>query len=84
MNDFHREGAAVITHADGSEEWWSNGRPHRLDGPAFCFPEEPDNDTWYIHGKMIESSKVETWHDENEYSVPLDELEKAHFAAKFG
>ena len=42
------EGPAV-TRADGSQEGWLNGQPHRLDGPAI---EGPDRVEYRVRGKL--------------------------------
>jgi len=39
----------IIKHADGSKEWYLNGKRHREDGPAY---EEADGSKdWYLNGK---------------------------------
>lgn len=40
---------AAIQHADGSKEWFRNGKPHLEDGPAF---EHADGSRgWHRNGK---------------------------------
>jgi hypothetical protein len=48
----HRLDGPAVEYADGTREWWVNGKPHRLDGPAV---EYPDGGTraWYIEGEEL-------------------------------
>jgi hypothetical protein len=48
MKVLHREGGPAVEYADGSNEWYINGKRHREDGPAV----EDINGfkEWYING----------------------------------
>lgn len=44
-----KNGPAII-HADGTEEWFNNGKRHREDDPAVIHPNGAEE--WYNNGKM--------------------------------
>jgi len=49
-NILHREGGPAVEYANGSKEWWQNGKLHRLNGPAI---EDANGDKeWYQNGKL--------------------------------
>ena len=50
-NQRHREDGPAIEFADGSKEWYLNGKRHREDGPAI---ENADGyKHWYLNGKNL-------------------------------
>jgi hypothetical protein len=46
---FHRLGGPAREYADGSREWWVNGKRHRLDGPAIEYAD--GSREWWVNGK---------------------------------
>jgi len=51
----HRLDGPAVEKANGTREWWVNGRERRLDGPAI---EWADGDKeWFVKGKLIGTSK---------------------------
>ena len=44
----HREDGPAIEDADGSKEWWVNGKLHREDGPAIEYAN--GTKAWYVNG----------------------------------
>ena len=46
----HRNKFPAIEYANGDEEWWFNGKRHRLDGPAVTYG---DKKFWFIEGEFI-------------------------------
>lgn len=47
----HREDGPARIYYDGSEEWWENEVPHRVDGPAFVWIYETGiTRRWIING----------------------------------
>ena len=47
----HRTDGPAITHADGTELWYQNGKLHREDGPAIIYPD--GNQWWFINGEEL-------------------------------
>lgn len=45
-----------ITDEYGITEWRTNGKLHRIDGPAVIYPDK--NYSWFIEGEMIRSADV--------------------------
>ena len=35
QGQYHRDFGPAIVRADGTQEWWRNGKRHREDGPAY-------------------------------------------------
>ena len=63
----HREDGPAVERADGSKEWWLNGKRHREDGPAI---EHPDGTKyWYWHGVLYS----EQLHKEKTKKLPPPE-----------
>ena len=56
----------IKTHADGSKEYWENGRLHREGGPACDFVN--GHKAWHKHGKLHnETGPAIVWPDGREY-----------------
>lgn len=61
LMEYHRIDGPAVEYADGSEEWWLNGKFHREDGPAVVlkpgYSEEEEFrkglKRWFVHGKRI-------------------------------
>ena len=50
------DGRSYIEGADGTKEWWLNGKRHRVDGPAI---ERADGGKeWYLNGERQKSIGV--------------------------
>ena len=49
MKILHREDGPAFEYADGSKEWFINGKYHREDGPAF--EDANGGKAWFINGK---------------------------------
>ena len=46
----HREDGPAVEYADGSKEWWLNGKRHREDGPAV--EDASGSKIWYLNGEF--------------------------------
>ena len=58
----HRDGGPAIMLVDGHKEWWCDGQPHRLDGPAIQYNGSEDKpDQWFIHGKEYSENEFIFW-----------------------
>ena len=49
MTKLHREDGPAYEDADGSREWFINGKRHREDGPAIEYAN--GDEEWYLNGK---------------------------------
>ena len=49
-NILHREDGPAVEHAEGTKEWWVNGKWHREDGPAVEHAEGTKE--WWVDGKV--------------------------------
>ena len=49
----HREDGPAVIWPDGYEEWYINGKRHRLDGPAIV---GSNTTSYWIDGKIVASS----------------------------
>ena len=47
---YHREDGPAIEWANGTKEWYLNGKLHRADGPAIEFAN--GSKAWYVNGKL--------------------------------
>jgi len=98
MKIFHREDGPAGEYANGSKEWYLNGKRHREDGPAV---EWADGDkSWHLNGKRhredgpaIEYADGDkSWYlngkrlTEEEFNARMNpvELTLDEIAAKFG
>jgi hypothetical protein len=45
----HRLDGPAVEWADGSKEWWVDGKVHRIDGPAFECAD--GSKSWYVNGE---------------------------------
>ena len=59
MSICHRLGGPAFEYADGSREWFVDGKLHRLDGPAVEWAN--GSNLWYVGGKLhrLDGSAVE-------------------------
>jgi len=65
----HRDGGPALIDADGTKEWWVDGKRHRLDGPAI---ESADGSkVWYKDGKLhrIDGPALEFKYGTNQWYV---------------
>ena len=46
----HREDGPAIEYANGTKEWWVDGKLHRLDGPAVEYVD--GYKSWYLDGNL--------------------------------
>jgi len=51
-NQWHRKNGPARIWGDDSEEWYYNGRCHRLDGPAISYFAGQDKE-WYYNDEKI-------------------------------
>jgi hypothetical protein len=51
QGQWHREGAPARKWANGSKQWWVNGKCHRIDGPAREWP--GDYIEWWVNDCYI-------------------------------
>ena len=49
---FHREDGPAIEWADGTKEWWVNGKRHREDGPAVILSNGIN--FWWNNDKLVQ------------------------------
>ena len=63
----HRLNGPAMELANGTREWWVNGKKHREDGPAVEFPN--GDKQWWFNGVLIQkcyrSGNVIVWEDNN-------------------
>lgn len=52
-NQLHRLNGPAIEYLDGSYDWYRNGKPHRIGGPAFSDPMNNDY-MWFVNDKQVE------------------------------
>ena len=72
----HRlDGPAVTFVTNGATQWWQNGRPHRLDGPAFEWKDGERE--WAIDGNGVPGDENEKWIKENEVDLSTEENQMA-------
>jgi hypothetical protein len=63
IGQFHRtNGDPAIERADGSKEWWVNGKQHRTDGPAVVFSN--GDKEWWVNNQRHRTDGPAVW-DEN-------------------
>lgn len=48
-NYLHRLDGPAVEYADGSKDWWVEGKRHRLDGPAI--ERANGHKEWFVQGK---------------------------------
>jgi hypothetical protein len=98
MKILHREDGPAIEYADGSKEWYLNGKRHREDGPAIEYAD--GSKEWYLNGKRhredgpaLEYRGNKYWYLSNVYYSEQDFLKLTdketiltmdEIAAKFG
>lgn len=63
----------------GRKEWWTNGKWHRLDGPAIV--EADGSREWWVNGHNV--TEVEQWIKENDFSYPFDKQTQVLFKLRF-
>jgi len=99
MTKLHREDGPAYEDADGSREWFINGKRHREDGPAIEYAD--GSKAWYLNGERhredgpaVEgNSRYKAWYingeqlSEDEFNTrtnPVTELTLDEIASKFG
>ena len=79
--ELHRiSGPALML--DTQEEWWQNGKRHRLDGYALIHRSGHVKQFW-INGKKLNKEKVVNWIDKNNIDLKIKEGQ-IMFKLKFG
>ena len=53
MKILHRIDGPAMEFADGSKEWYVEGKRHRLDGPAMYVGYVGGYTAWYVHGTRL-------------------------------
>jgi hypothetical protein len=51
MNILHRRDGPACEYADGTKEWYVDGKLHRIDGPAIEYAN--GSKQWYVDGVFI-------------------------------
>ena len=51
----HRTDGPAVTHADGAQFWYLNGRLHRMDGPVVVYPNSQK--FWFIEDCAVSQEK---------------------------
>jgi hypothetical protein len=69
-----------IIYANGTQEWWVNGKWHRLDGPAIIWADGTQE--WWVNDKNI-TDKVEKWLKNQEITYQFDEETRVQFMLTF-
>jgi hypothetical protein len=99
MTIAHRLDGPAVEYADGSKEWFVNGKLHRTDGPAIEWAD--GGRAWWLDGKLhrLDGPAVEyangskAWYVDgkrlteeqfNALTAPTLELTLEDIAAKFG
>ena len=67
---FHRLDGPAVEGADGSKEWFVDGKVHRLDGPAVEFAS--GTKAWWINDKELSTEEVEDWLEENDVDLTTE------------
>lgn len=72
----HRlDGPAVTFIINGATQWWKDGKPHRLDGPAFEWKDGERE--WAIDGINVPGDEIEVWIEENDIDLTTEEDQMA-------
>ena len=50
LGQLHRENGPARIRADGTQEWWINGKRHRRNGPAIEWNDGEKE--WYLNGEL--------------------------------
>ena len=66
-DEYHRLDGPAFEYADGSKEWFFNGKRHRLDGPAIEWLD--DYKEWWVNDKQMTEEEF------NEYIKPKPSCE---------
>jgi hypothetical protein len=61
-DQLHRLDGPAVEYADGSKEWYVDGKLHRLDGPAIEYTD--GHKAWYVNGEDMTEKEF------NEYIKP--------------
>lgn len=71
---FHREGGPAIEYANGTKEWYQNGKLHREDGHAIEWMDGTKQ--WWLNGKLHRESgpAVEWANGDREWWIEGKEL----------
>jgi hypothetical protein len=81
-NILHRLDGPAIEHADGTRQWWVDGKRHRLDGPAI---EHTDGSReWYVDGKLhrLDGPAYEDADGTREWFIEGEKLTEQEFLAR--
>lgn len=78
---FHLVDGPAIEYADGTKAWYYHDQCYRVDGPAIEYANGIK--LWYVYGKDI-TRDVESWLNEQQLSLPLNESSQVIFILKFG
>ena len=98
MKKHHREDGPAIEYADGSKEWYINGKLHRENGPANEYAD--GSKSWYTNGErhredgpaVVYKNGSKAWYingrslTEEEFNARMNpvELTLQEIAEKFG
>jgi hypothetical protein len=70
-----------VIHADGTQEWWHDGRRHRVDGPAVIRAD--GTRMWYIRGKKM-TNEINQWMQANNITWPWARETQVQFLLTWG
>ena len=70
MNILHRDDGPAIEYADGSREWFLNGKLHREDGHAVEYAD--NSKEWYLNGEELTEEEFNA--RMNPVELTLDEI----------
>jgi len=73
--NLHRLDGPAEEWADGSKTWYMDGKAHRTDGPAFEWSNGIQE--WWINGKQLPTDEIETWLEENDIDLKIDDGQMA-------
>jgi len=71
----HRDDGPACIYANGSQEWYINGKRHREDGPAIIWPDGEQQ--WLINGKFHrEDGPASIYADGSQYWYKNDKMHR--------
>ena len=78
-DEYHRLDGPAFEYADGSKEWFFNGKRHRLDGPAFEYAD--GSKEWFFNGKRhrLDGPAIEWLDDYKEWWVNDKQMTEEEF-----
>ena len=86
--NLHRVGKPAVVRNDGTEEWYTRGLRHRIDGPAYLrtfknqIGETLSERMWYLQDKRLNTFEVEGWLEKGSIDLSTDEGQTL-FIARF-